>query len=229
MSRTRRNSWESHLREKGKTFLDPFATSSRSRRVARQKKALNIKRVLPFECANEEIDGDIHYFSNMGAHLIVGDCFVTLKMPYGLSINDIWRATIDEKGVQRNSLSLSARNYKKNISSMYKPLLESINFQKISQLCEIRIIAQPPAKQKNFSARTYPRYDIDNYPKIIIDSLKNILFHDDNIFVREQIQFAEPVPDGCVWLSCIFIDDEKTDWINHRVNFDWLAGREHGI
>lgn len=50
-----------------------------------------------------------------------------------------------------------------------------------------------------------------------------MLFKDDNIFVSDKIEFAEPVQDGCVWLSCILI--KEANWLNKKVDFDWLAGR----
>ena len=50
-----------------------------------------------------------------------------------------------------------------------------------------------------------------------------MLFKDDNIFVSEKIDFAEPTQDGCVWLSCILI--KETNWLEKKVDFDWLAGR----
>ncbi|MCY3120994.1 NAD-dependent epimerase/dehydratase family protein [Acinetobacter baumannii] len=68
-------------------------------------------------------------------------------------------------------------------------------------------------------------FDIDNYPKLLIDSVKGdgLLFKDDNIFISEQIKLAEPCEEGCVWLSCVFTDE--TDWLSKTVDFDWLAGR----
>lgn len=223
LSRTRHN-WTNFFKSKGKSLEDPFAVP-KTKRNARQKNALNIKRIVPFECTSQVIDGDTHYVSNNDAHLILGDSFIILKLPYGLSVNEIWRATIDERGVQRNSLSLSARNYKRNVHNIYKPLLDHIEFKKINELCEVRLIAQPPVKTKNYSAKTYPRYDIDNYPKLIIDSLKDLVFKDDNIFIHEQIQLAKPIENGCVWVSCVFMQEQSQDWLNRSVDFSWLAGR----
>lgn len=229
MGKTRRSRvWDSFLISKIKA--DPFQTQ-KTKREARQKRALNIKRILPFYCNSQEIDGEMHHVTNMNAHMIVGQNYVALKMPYGLSLNDIWRATIDERGVQRNSLSVAAKSYKLNIVNMYEPLVHHIDFEKINELCEIRIIAQPPLKTRNYTAKSYPRFDIDNYPKIILDSLKGLIFKDDNIFIHEQIKLAEPVEDGCVWVSCIFMQESDTNWVEEPINFDWLTGRAraHGI
>ena len=41
--------------------------------------------------------------------------------------------------------------------------------------------------------------------------------------MKEKIEFAEPAEDGCVWLSCVFINE--TNWLDKKVDFEWLAGR----
>ena len=179
----------------------------------------------PCSLKTEVIDKDSVHRGSTGGIIITGDNFITVKLPYGISANDIWRATIDENGKQRNSLSVGAKKFKKKVFDTYAPIFKALKWEALNQECEVRLMVQPPLKTRNYSIRSYPRFDIDNYPKLLIDSLKgmDLLFKDDNIFVSEKIEFAEPVQDGCVWLSCIFI--EETNWLEKKVNFDWLAGR----
>ena len=136
-----------------------------------------------------------------------GKQYITIKLPYGLSANEIWRATIDQNGKQRNSLSVGAKKYKDKVQKQYGPMFRALKLKAIDQLCEIRLIVQPPLKTRSYSAKTYPRFDIDNYPKLLIDSVKGdgLLFKDDNIFISEQIKLAEPCEEGCVWLSCVLL------------------------
>ncbi|MEX7543292.1 RusA family crossover junction endodeoxyribonuclease [Acinetobacter baumannii] len=165
------------------------------------------------------------YRGSTGGVIISGKQYITIKLPYGLSANEIWRATIDQNGKQRNSLSVGAKKYKDKVQKQYGPMFRALKLKAIDQLCEIRLIVQPPLKTRSYSAKTYPRFDIDNYPKLLIDSVKGdgLLFKDDNIFISEQIKLAEPCEEGCVWLSCVFT--EETDWLSKTVDFDWLAGR----
>jgi hypothetical protein len=43
--------------------------------------------------------------------------------------------------------------------------------------------------------------------------------------VKEKIEFAEPTEDGCVWLSCVFINE--TNWLDKKVNLTGLLGELH--
>ena len=131
----------------------------------------------------------------------------------------------EETGKQRNSLSLSAKKFKRRVFEIYAPIFKAMEWKAISKHCEIRLMVQPPRKVRSYSASTFPRFDIDNYPKLLIDSLKGseLLYKDDNIFVKEKIEFAEPIENGCVWLSCVFISE--TNWLDKKIDFDWLAGR----
>lgn len=193
----------------------------------RKKQKTSSSKHVFFPCHLEkEIDGEKSiYRGSTGGVIISGKQFITIKMPYGLSANEIWRATIDQNGKQRNSLSVGAKKYKDKVHKQYGPMFRALKLKAIDQLCEIRLIVQPPIKTRSYSAKTYPRFDIDNYPKLIIDSVKgdSLLFKDDNIFISEQIKLAEPCEEGCVWLSCVFIDE--TDWLSKNVDYDWLAGR----
>ncbi|HCG3398455.1 RusA family crossover junction endodeoxyribonuclease [Acinetobacter baumannii] len=192
----------------------------------KKQKTSSSKHVF-FPCRVEkEIDGENSIYSgSTGGVIISGKQYITIKLPYGLSANEIWRATIDQNGKQRNSLSVGAKKYKDKVQKQYGPMFRALKLKAIDQLCEIRLIVQPPLKTRSYSAKTYPRFDIDNYPKLLIDSVKGdgLLFKDDNIFISEQIKLAEPCEEGCVWLSCVFTDE--TDWLSKTVDFDWLAGR----
>lgn len=201
----------------------------KTQRPAREKRALEPRKTIPTfrrtSILTEKRGDDIVHKANNGAQMIIGDGFVTVKLPYGISANDIWRATLTEEGKQRNSLSLSAKHYKQDVHSIYAPLLRALDWKAISRPCEIRLVVQPPAKTRSYSVASYPRFDIDNYPKLLIDALKGIdlLYKDDNLFVSEKIELAEPIEGGCVWLSCVFI--EQTNWLKKPVDFEWLAGR----
>lgn len=165
-------------------------------------------------------NGVIHELCD--AWLRVEDMSVTLRLPYPISANALWRSSNDT-----NILSKAARQYRKRVHAMYLPLLQAIGWKAINTPMEVRLLVQPPARQKDYSVNTYPRYDVDNYSKPILDCLKSstagdVLFKDDRLFVREQIRFAYPVDDGCVWVSCIYLQD---DWLQKKVDLDWLGGR----
>lgn len=221
-----RNLWEQWSKGKVDFFaMNPHA-EGKTNRQARVRRALDKKVILPCVVTTQEVKGDLMHQGSTGGFVITGDGFITVKLPYGISANDIWRATIDEStGKQRNSLSLGAKKFKRRVHEIYAPIFKAMKWKAISQQCEIRLVIQPPRKDRSYSASTYPRFDIDNYPKLLIDSLKGaeLLFKDDNIFVKEKIEFAEPIENGCVWLSCVFISE--TNWLDRKVDFDWLAGR----
>ncbi|MBL8322234.1 MAG: RusA family crossover junction endodeoxyribonuclease [Acinetobacter sp.] len=219
-----RRAWDIWAKSNAGSFSDPFEVK-KTNRVARERRALGSEIVYPCSLKTEVIDKDSVHRGSTGGIVITGDNFITVRLPYGVSANDIWRATIDENGKQRNSLSVSAKKFKKKVFETYAPIFKALQWKALNEECEVRLMVQPPLKTRNYSAKTYPRFDIDNYPKLLIDSLKGseLLFKDDNIFVSEKIEFAEPVQDGCVWLSCVFI--EQTNWLEKKVNFDWLAGR----
>lgn len=222
-----RNLWEQWSKN-GKTefFAMHPLLETKTNRQARARRALDKKVILPCAVTSETVNGDQLHQGSTGGLVITGKGFITVKLPYGISANDIWRATIDEStGKQRNSLSVGAKKFKRRVFEIYAPIFKALKWKATSQQCEIRLLVQPPRKIRSYSASTYPRFDIDNYPKLLIDSLKGteLLFKDDNIFVKEKIEFAEPIENGCVWLSCVFINE--TNWLDKKVNFDWLAGR----
>ena len=223
-SKSKRSAWDMWSKNNIGRFSDPFEVK-KTNRPARERRALGSEIVYPCSLKTEVIDQDSVHRGSTGGIIITGDNFITVKLPYGISANDIWRATIDENGKQRNSLSVGAKKFKKKVFDTYAPIFKALKWEALNQECEVRLMVQPPLRIKNYSAKTYPRFDIDNYPKLLIDSLKGteLLYKDDNIFVSEKIEFAEPVQDGCVWLSCIFI--EQTNWLEKKVDFDWLAGR----
>ena len=223
-SKSKRSAWELWTKSNIGRFSDPFEVK-KTNRASRERRALGSEIVYPCSLKTEVIDKDSVHRGSTGGIIITGDNFITVKLPYGISANDIWRATIDENGKQRNSLSVGAKKFKKKVFDTYAPIFKALNWKALNQDCEVRLMVQPPLKTRNYTVRSYPRFDIDNYPKLLIDSLKGteLLYKDDNIFVSEKIEFAEPVQDGCVWLSCIFI--KETNWLEKKVNFDWLAGR----
>jgi len=223
-SKSKRSAWDMWSKNNIGRFSDPFEVKQ-TNRPARERRALGSEIVYPCSLKTEVIDQDSVHRGSTGGIIITGDNFITVKLPYGISANDIWRATIDENGKQRNSLSVGAKKFKKKVFDTYAPIFKALKWEALNQQCEVRLMVQPPLRIKNYSAKTYPRFDIDNYPKLLIDSLKgmDLMFKDDNIFVSEKIEFAEPVQDGCVWLSCIFI--EQTNWLEKKVDFEWLAGR----
>lgn len=225
MSRT--TSTFNFSRRKNKRFSLDELFPAKTKRAAREKKVLHVPRHTALDYVGEVIDGENCYISTQGGHIVVGQDHVLIKLPYGISANDIWRASLDSRtGQQRNSLSLNAKNYKRTVTQIYEPLLKAIGYNRVSALSEVRLVVQPPKSTKKYSEVTYPRFDIDNYPKLLIDSLKGLVFKDDNIFIVHQTVFAKPVQDGCVWLSCIVKKNpEEIQWLDHEVNFDWLAGR----
>lgn len=229
IKKSNRRQWsEFFSNNKRQELFKDFSVSSGNDKVKKQKTSSSKHVFFPCHVEKENDGGNGEnsiYRGSTGGVIISGKQYITIKLPYGLSANEIWRATIDQNGKQRNSLSVGAKKYKDKVQKQYGPMFRALKFKAIDQLCEIRLIVQPPLKTRSYSAKTYPRFDIDNYPKLIIDSVKGdgLLFKDDNIFISEQIKLAEPCEDGCVWLSCVFTDE--TDWLSQSVDFDWLAGR----
>lgn len=193
-------------------------------RPARAKRATNPKPKKIRPCAvvkTQVIDGTV-YEGNNGAWLKVTDKAVIVRIPNPVSTNQMWRASAEQKNV----LSRVAREYKAKVFRLIAPLLLAIGWQSLNELCEARLVVQPPSKSRSYSNKTHPRYDVDNYSKPVLDALKGMqmLFKDDNIFIRETVAFAEPVPNGCVWVSCVRLDADQTDWMHAGVNMDWLGG-----
>ncbi len=157
-----------------------------------------------------------------GAWLKINDMGVVVRLPYPVSANALWRSHGDT-----NLLSKAARQYKRRVHGMYLPLLTAIGWKHITAPMEARLMIQPPERSKNYSIDTYPRYDVDNYSKPILDCLKSgdagdVLYRDDRLFVRESVRFARPADDGYVWVSCIYLRD---NWLQQSVDFEWLEGR----
>jgi Holliday junction resolvase RusA-like endonuclease len=169
-----RNLWEQWAKN-GKTefFAMHPLIETKTNRQARARRALDKKVILPCAVTSETVNGDQLHQGSTGGLVITGKGFITVKLPYGISANDIWRATIDEStGKQRNSLSVGAKKFKRRVFEIYAPIFKALKWKATSQQCEIRLLVQPPRKTRSYSASTYPRFDIDNYPKLLIDSLK---------------------------------------------------------
>lgn len=202
-----------------------FDADKKTHRKSRERHAIDKKIQVNCPVTSQNLGEDRLHTASNGAMVIEGENFIAVKLPYGLSTNDIWRLQTDGKGRTCVGLSQDAKYFKQRVYRMYAPLLKELGWKPTSKPCEVRLIVQPPKKLQSFSASKYPRYDIDNYSKILIDSLKgmDLLFKDDNVFIQEKIQLAEPVVGGCVWLSCVFL--KETNWLDKKVDFDWLAGR----
>ncbi|HGH3306375.1 TPA: RusA family crossover junction endodeoxyribonuclease, partial [Acinetobacter baumannii] len=210
IKKSNRRQWsEFFSNNKRQEFFKDFSVSSGNNKVKKHKASSNKHVFFPCHVEKENDGENSVYRGSTGGVIIFGKQYITIKLPYGLSANEIWRATIDQNGKQRNSLSVGAKKYKDKVQKQYGPMFRALKLKAIDQLCEIRLIVQPPLKTRSYSAKTYPRFDIDNYPKLLIDSVKGdgLLFKDDNIFISEQIKLAEPCEEGCVWLSCVFTDE----------------------
>lgn len=197
-------------------------------RPARRNRANHQLRVRPCAVATEQALDGVIYQSNSGAWLKLTDSAVIVCMPYPISANALWRATRSKTNdMETNILSQSARRFKREVFNQFAPLLKAIGWTPLNKLCEARIVVQPPTKAKTYSNATHPRYDVDNYSKPVLDALKGqgLLFSDDRIFISEKVEFAQPVPHGRVWLSCVAVGD--VDWLHRSVPHDWLAGGEH--
>lgn len=214
-----------HARRCGINIKTGEVTEKGKQRPARTRRATTpkLRKVRPciyIETKTE--DGTVYEGSN-GAWLKVTDKAVIVRVPNPVSTNLMWRASAEQKNV----LSRVAREYKYKIFRLIAPLLLAIGWHPLTDLCEARLVVQPPSKSRSYSNKTHPRYDVDNYSKPVLDALKGMqmLFKDDNIFISESVVFAEPVPNGCVWVSCVRLDDRQTDWMHTEVNMDWLGGR----
>jgi Holliday junction resolvase RusA-like endonuclease len=142
---------------------------------------------------------------------------IIVKLPYPVSANVMWRNV----GKSVTTLSEAAREYKAKIKRLYIPLLKQIGFIAFDCPIEARIEVQPYAQTKNFSEKTFPRYDADNYQKCIFDALKGegLIYIDDKQIVCPTLRFAEPATQGCVWVS---IRPSQRTWLDKPVDFDWL-------
>ncbi|MFN1768933.1 RusA family crossover junction endodeoxyribonuclease, partial [Acinetobacter baumannii] len=201
IKKSNRRQWsEFFSNNKRQEFFKDFSVSSGNDKVKKHKASSNKHVFFPCHVEKENDGENSVYRGSTGGVIIFGKQYITIKLPYGLSANEIWRATIDQNGKQRNSLSVGAKKYKDKVQKQYGPMFRALKLKAIDQLCEIRLIVQPPLKTRSYSAKTYPRFDIDNYPKLLIDSVKGdgLLFKDDNIFISEQIKLAEPCEEGCV-------------------------------
>ncbi|MFI7823966.1 RusA family crossover junction endodeoxyribonuclease, partial [Acinetobacter baumannii] len=195
IKKSNRRQWsEFFSNNKRQEFFKDFSVSSGNNKVKKHKASSNKHVFFPCHVEKENDGENSVYRGSTGGVIIFGKQYITIKLPYGLSANEIWRATIDQNGKQRNSLSVGAKKYKDKVQKQYGPMFRALKLKAIDQLCEIRLIVQPPLKTRSYSAKTYPRFDIDNYPKLLIDSVKGdgLLFKDDNIFISEQIKLAEP-------------------------------------
>lgn len=194
-------------------------------RPARQRRATAPKRFRPcILITSQQPDGTV-YQSHSGAWLKITSNAVIVCMPYPISANALWRASRSKStDTQTNILSEPARRFKSEVRALFAPLFLAMQWEPLNNLCEARIVVQPPTKPKKYTNKTHPRYDVDNYSKPVLDSLKgmDLLFSDDRIFVSEKVELAEPVRDGRVWLSCVRV--ENTDWLNREVPHNWLAG-----
>lgn len=199
IKKSNRRQWsEFFSNNKRQEFFKDFSVSSGNDKVKKHKASSNKHVFFPCHVEKENDGENSVYRGSTGGVIIFGKQYITIKLPYGLSANEIWRATIDQNGKQRNSLSVGAKKYKDKVQKQYGPMFRALKLKAIDQLCEIRLIVQPPLKTRSYSAKTYPRFDIDNYPKLLIDSVKGdgLLFKDDNIFISEQIKLAEPCEEG---------------------------------
>ncbi|WP_288401708.1 RusA family crossover junction endodeoxyribonuclease [uncultured Acinetobacter sp.] len=218
--------WKNLVINKGNIDGLEEEADKRTHRKARERRSTDVKTVVQCPITTQSMGLDrLHTCSN-GGMVIQGEEYIAVKLPYGISTNDIWRLQTDSKGKPSVGLSDEAKYFKQRVYRMYAPILRALGWKPTNRPCEVRLIVQPPKKLQSYSASKYPRYDIDNYSKILIDSLKGIdlLFKDDNVFVQEKVQLAEPITGGCVWLSCVFIGE--TNWLDQKVDFDWLAGRQ---
>jgi Holliday junction resolvase RusA-like endonuclease len=203
------------------------AVSKGQQRPARQERKINRKprRIKPCLYVKKIVAGGVEYHGHNGSWLKITDSAVIVKIAYPLSANSLWRAVQSKGGdYSTNILSREARAYKGRIAGQLAPLLLAIGWTALNQLCEARLIVQPPARDRTYSNESHPRYDVDNYSKPVLDALKGdgLLFVDDRIFITEHVDFAKPVQGGCVWLSCVRVDNQ--DWMHKDVNIDWLGG-----
>ncbi|MFN1768859.1 RusA family crossover junction endodeoxyribonuclease, partial [Acinetobacter baumannii] len=201
IKKSNRRQWsEFFSNNKRQELFKDFSVSLGNEKTKKQKSSPSKHVFFPCRVEKENDGENSIYRGSTGGVIISGKQYITIKLPYGLSANEIWRATIDQNGKQRNSLSVGAKKNKDKVQKQYGPMFRALKLKAIDQLCEIRLIVQPPLKTRSYSAKTYPRFDIDNYPKLLIDSVKGdgLLFKDDNIFISEQIKLAEPCEEGCV-------------------------------
>lgn len=207
----------------GLTGTDPFEDASNPFVPRRRRKTAEPVAVmrLPRQLINETpVANGTLYQTRQNAWLLVardGGCVI--RLPYPVTANMIWRHHNDN-----TMQSEAARAYKRNVRELYAGLLATLGWQPYSGMLECRLMIQPPAKERNFTALTHPRYDVDNYSKPILDSIKGkgMFCRDDRLFLREQVRFAAPIADGCAWLSCMPIDE--SGWLHRAVDLDWLIG-----
>ncbi|EQB3538688.1 hypothetical protein P647_3513, partial [Acinetobacter baumannii UH12208] len=167
IKKSNRRQWsEFFSNNKRQEFFKDFSVSSGNDKVKKHKASSNKHVFFPCHVEKENDGENSVYRGSTGGVIIFGKQYITIKLPYGLSANEIWRATIDQNGKQRNSLSVGAKKYKDKVQKQYGPMFRALKLKAIDQLCEIRLIVQPPLKTRSYSAKTYPRFDIDNYPKL---------------------------------------------------------------
>ncbi|EOX2336714.1 crossover junction endodeoxyribonuclease RusA, partial [Acinetobacter baumannii] len=166
IKKSNRRQWsEFFSNNKRQELFKDFSVSLGNEKTKKQKSSPSKHVFFPCRVEKENDGENSIYRGSTGGVIISGKQYITIKLPYGLSANEIWRATIDQNGKQRNSLSVGAKKYKDKVQKQYGPMFRALKLKAIDQLCEIRLIVQPPLKTRSYSAKTYPRFDIDNYPK----------------------------------------------------------------
>ncbi|MFU0452679.1 crossover junction endodeoxyribonuclease RusA, partial [Acinetobacter baumannii] len=108
IKKSNRRQWsEFFSNNKRQELFKDFSISLGNEKTKKQKSSSS-KHVF-FPCRVEkEYEGEngenTIYRGSTGGVIISGKQYITIKLPYGLSANEIWRATIDQNGKQRNSL-----------------------------------------------------------------------------------------------------------------------------
>lgn len=138
---------------------------------------------------------------------------IELTLPYPVSANRYWRTVVNRKtGHAMTFVSPEAKSYKSEVGWLAKaagirtPLLGRINLEytlhpKRPQDWESRQRKDPSGWED-----TVQCMDLDNAQKVLLDSLKDIVFADDKWIRRIVATRGEPRETSCVVVSISIIE-----------------------
>lgn len=138
---------------------------------------------------------------------------IELTLPYPVSANRYWRTVVNRKtGHAMTFVSEEAKSYKRQVGWLAKeagisaPLLGRIELAytlhpKLPQDWTSRARKDPSGWMDSVQCM-----DLDNAQKVLLDSLKNVVFADDKWIRKIIAERGEPLSEACVKVRVALID-----------------------
>ena len=109
-----------------------------------------------------------------------------LKLPYPVSTNTYWR---NNNG--RTHISEKGAVFKVTVQRSYQ-----LTMKLIADDVELAIKVHPKLTKKGVASKTL--IDLDNCTKCVLDSLINVVYHDDKQVKKIILEYGEPIINGGV-------------------------------